>query len=129
MEAPCQLGDRAGRSSARRRCESWHGRPPPCAQSGASASIVGRVTDASEAVLPGVTVAASSAALQVRQATSVTDQKGEYRLVELPLGAYEVTYTLQGFQTVKRENVRLTAGFIAKLDVVMGLASVSESIT
>src|SRR5262245_14337084 len=50
------------------------------------ARIVGLVTDGSGAVLPGVTVTASSLALQVGQLTSVTDGTGEYRLTPLPIG-------------------------------------------
>src|SRR6188508_2508103 len=83
------------------------------------ASIIGQVTDATGAVLPGVTVTATSPALQVKQVVDVTNENGEYRLTPLPLGTYSVEYTLQGFQTLRRTDLRLTAGFTAKLDVVM----------
>lgn len=56
------------------------------AQGGTSATIIGQVTDDSGAVLPGVTVAATSPALQVPQLTTVTDDRGEYRLTPLPIG-------------------------------------------
>ena len=82
----------------------------------AEATIPGVVTDESGAVLPGVSVTATSPSLLVGQLTNVTDASGEYRLSPLPLGVYEVTYTLPGFQSIKRENVRLTAGFTARLD-------------
>jgi len=99
------------------------------AQGQSTASIIGRVTDESGSVLPGVSVSATSTALQVPEVSVVTDDKGEYRLVELPAGAYTVTYALQGFQTVRREGVRLTAGFVAKIDVSVKVGGVSESIT
>src|SRR5688572_9312655 len=86
-------------------------------QAQTTASIVGRVTDESGAILPGVTVTASSPALQVPQVTDVTDGQGDYRLTPLPIGTYEVVYTLAGFQTVRREGLRLTAGFVARVDV------------
>jgi len=86
-------------------------------QGASPASIVGRVTDESGAVLPGVTVTATSPALQVPQVIDVTAAQGDYRLTPLPIGTYEVAYTLTGFQTARRENVRLTAGFIARVDV------------
>ncbi len=94
-----------------------------------TASIIGQVVDESGSVLPGVVVSASSPALQAKQVTSVTDARGEYRLVELPLGVYEVTYTLSGFQGVKRGDLRLTAGFVAKLDVTLKIGTLSESLT
>src|SRR2546423_9313574 len=81
------------------------------------ASVIGQVTDASGAVLPGVTVTATSPALQLPQVTDVTNERGEYRLTPLPIGTYEVEYTLPGFVTVRRRALRLTAGFTAKVDV------------
>src|SRR5688500_14565019 len=61
---------------------------PAAAQTGATASIVGQVTDESNAVLPGVTVTATSPALQVPSVTDVTSATGEYRLTTLPIGTY-----------------------------------------
>jgi hypothetical protein len=57
---------------------------------GQEASIIGQVIDESGAVLPGVVVTASSPALQVGSITSVTNERGEYRLSPLPIGTYEV---------------------------------------
>ncbi len=93
------------------------------------ATITGLVTDNSGAVLPGVSVTARSPALQVPQAVAVTDERGEYRLAPLPIGTYEVAYELAGFQLVRREGVRLTAGFTARLDIVLTVGGVEESIT
>jgi hypothetical protein len=95
----------------------------------ANASIIGQVTDESGGVLPGVTVTAASPSLQAEQVTAVSDDRGEYRLTLLPIGTYTVRYELGGFQTVRREGVRLTVGFVAKLDVTLTLGSVSESVT
>ena len=94
-----------------------------------AASIIGQVTDATGAVLPGVTVTTSSPALQVPSLTTVTDGQGEYRLAPLPIGTYLVVYELQGFQSVRRENIRLTVGFVAKLDVSLSIGAVAETIT
>src|SRR5437773_11686873 len=93
------------------------------------ASIIGQVTDESGGILPGVTVTATSPALQMPVVSTVTNERGEYRLSPLPIGAYEVTYAIAGFQIVKRENVRLTVGFTAKLDVVLKIGSLEESVT
>src|SRR5215470_17355806 len=93
------------------------------------ASIIGRVTDESGAVMPGVTVTASSPALQVREMTDVTNERGEYRLTPLAIGTYTVDYTLAGFQTVRREGIRLTAGFVARVDVGLKIGALAETIT
>jgi hypothetical protein len=98
-------------------------------QAQTTGSIVGRITDESGAVLPGVTVTASSPALQVPQVTAVTDGQGDYRLTPLPIGTYEVVYSLSGFNSVKRDSLRLTAGFVARLDIAMKVGAIEESVT
>ena len=94
-----------------------------------TAGILGVITDTSGAVLPGVTVSARGPALQVPSVVSVSDGKGEYRLTPLPPGLYTVTFELTGFQTVKRENVRLALGFTANLDQALSVGTVEESVT
>jgi carboxypeptidase family protein len=71
----------------------------PAAGQGQDASIIGQVADDSAAVLPGVTVTATSPALQVRQVIAVTNERGEYRLPPLSIGTYAVQYELQGFDS------------------------------
>ena len=93
------------------------------------ASIIGQVTDESGAVLPGVTVTATSPALQVPQVTGVTNERGEYRLTPLPIGTYTVQYELQGFGALRRQDIRLTAGFTARVDVALNVGALEESIT
>jgi hypothetical protein len=93
------------------------------------ASVYGLVTDESGGVLPGVTVTVTSPALQVPSMTAVTEATGEYRLTPLPIGTYRVEYALQGFQTVRREDIRLTAGFAMRLDAKMSVGSLAETIT
>jgi Carboxypeptidase regulatory-like domain len=93
------------------------------------ASIVGQVTDDSGGVLPGVTVTATSPSLQVQQLVEVTDARGEYRLSPLRIGIYKVTYTLPGFQSIIREEIRASAGFATRLDVKMGVGALLETIT
>jgi hypothetical protein len=102
---------------------------PSAAAAQSAAAIVGALTDTSGAVLPGVTVTATGPALQVPSIVAVSDAKGEYRLSPLPPGTYTVTFELPGFQTVKRENVRLALGFTATLDQALGLGTVQETVT
>ena len=73
------------------------------------ASIVGTARDASGAVLPGVTVEASSPALIEKARTVVTNGTGQYAIEDLRPGTYTVTFTLQGFTTIKREGIQLSA--------------------
>ena len=93
------------------------------------AGIVGAVTDPSGAILPGVTVTATSPALQLPSVTAVTDARGEYRLTPLPIGTFAVEFTLSGFQTVRREGIILTASFVAKIDMQMKLGAITETVT
>src|SRR6478735_8535998 len=93
------------------------------------ASITGRVADESGAVMPGVTVTATSPALQVPSVVAVTDEKGEYRLTPLPIGTYQIDYGLSGFQTIRRDGIRLTVGFSARIDVQLKVGSLEETIT
>src|SRR3954468_7123485 len=73
----------------------------------AQASLAGVVRDASGAVLPGVTVEAASPVLIEKSRSTVTDNSGQYRIIDLRGGAYTVTFTLSGFSSVKREGVQL----------------------
>ena len=71
----------------------------------AQATLAGVVRDSSDAVLPGVTVDASSPVLIEKARSAVTDGSGQYRITELPPGTYTLTVTLSGFSTVKREGI------------------------
>ncbi len=68
-------------------------------------SLAGVVKDTSGAVVPGVTVEASSPALIERTRSTVTDDRGLYQIVDLRPGTYTVTFSLPGFATVQREGV------------------------
>src|SRR5262245_44231825 len=80
--------------------------PAPASGQATQASIIGVISDTSNAILPGVTVVARGPALQIPQVEAISNEKGEYRL-SLPPGTYTLTFELAGFQTVKREGVRL----------------------
>ncbi len=85
--------------------------------------------DASGAVLPGVTIEASSPALIEKTRSSVTDGTGQYRIVDLRPGTYTVTFTLPGFGTVKREGFVLPADFVATLNADLKVGGLEETIT
>src|SRR5512133_2874426 len=74
----------------------------------AQATLAGVVKDAQGGVLPGVTVEASSPALIERTRTATTDSAGQYQLVNLRPGTYSLTFSLQGFKSVRRDNVEVS---------------------
>jgi hypothetical protein len=95
----------------------------------AQAVITGVVKDASGAVLPGVTVEAASPVLIEKVRSVVSDDTGQYRIVDLRPGTYEVTFTLTGFNTFKREGIELTGSFIATVNADLKVGSLQETIT
>src|SRR5262245_32752208 len=82
----------------------------------AQATIAGAVKDSSGAVLPGVTVEASSPALIEKVRTTATDGAGRYRIEDLRPGTYVVTFTLPGFVTVRRDNVLVSGTGVIAVD-------------
>src|SRR5881275_1333573 len=101
----------------------------PAAASAQTSAIAGIVKDASGAVLPGVTVEASSPALIEKARSVVTDTAGQYKIVDLSPGAYEVTFTLPGFKTVHRTGIVLEGTFTAQVNPDMQVGAVEESVT
>src|SRR3984893_6807794 len=95
----------------------------------AQASIAGLVKDSSGAVLPGVTVEASSPVLIEKVRSAVTDGTGQYRIVDLRAGIYTVTFTLTGFSSVRREGIELTGSFTAAVNADLKVGTVQETIT
>jgi hypothetical protein len=95
----------------------------------AQASIQGIVKDTSGAVLPGVTVEASSPALIEKTRSTVTDGSGAYQIINLAPGTYTVTFTLQGFNVFKRDGIELTGSFVATLNADMKVGAIAETIT
>jgi hypothetical protein len=95
----------------------------------AQATIAGVVRDPSGAVLPGVTVEASSDVLIEKVRTAVTDGTGQYRIVDLRSGTYAVTFSLPGFSTVKRDGLELAGVMTAAVNVEMRVGSIEETIT
>ena len=99
------------------------------AQAVGTAAVRGRVVDESGAGVPGATVTVSSPSLQLRERTVVSEETGDYQLRSLPLGTYSVKFELAGFQTVLRESILLSAGFEARVDAVLKLGTMEETIT
>ncbi|MBI1875460.1 MAG: TonB-dependent receptor [Acidobacteria bacterium] len=90
--------------------------------------ITGTVTDNTGAVLPGVSVTASGPAL-IQPQSSVTGADGSYRFPALPTGVFTLTYELAGFQTLKREQIRLGLNMTLTVNVELQLSSLQETVT
>jgi len=95
----------------------------------AQTALAGVVKDTSGAVLPGVTVEAASPVLLEKTRTAVTDGTGQYRLPDLLPGTYDVTFTLTGFATVKREGVEVAGGGVVSINADLRVGTVAETIT
>jgi hypothetical protein len=87
------------------------------------------VHDSSGAVLPGVTVEASSPSLIEKSRSVISDDGGRYRIVGLVQGSYTITFTLQGFNSVRREGIVLTGSLTATVDAEMHVGSLEETVT
>ena len=94
-----------------------------------ASAIAGVVRDTSGAVMPGVTVEASSPALIERVRSATTDERGQYKIVDLRPGTYVVTFTLPGFATVKREGIDLPATFTATVNADLRVGALEETVT
>ena len=95
----------------------------------AQATLAGTLRDTSGAVLPGVTVEASSDVLIEGARTTITDATGQYRIVALPPGLYQVTFTLPGFAVVVREGVEMTGTGTISINGEMRVSSLQETVT
>ena len=103
---------------------------PAFGQGGGASStgtIQGRIVDAQGAVLPGVTVTATSPAMLGAQ-TTVSSETGNYRFPAVPPGTYELTFELAGFNTLKRSGITITLGFTAQVNVELALATLQETV-
>ena len=94
-----------------------------------SSGIAGVVRDSSGAVLPGVTVEASSPVLIEKVRTVATDTQGRFNIVDLRPGSYTVAFTLVGFTPVRREGIELSAAFTANVNAELRVGSLEETIT
>jgi hypothetical protein len=95
----------------------------------AQSSISGIVKDTSGAVMPGVTVEAASPALIEKVRSVTTDGQGQYKIVDLRPGVYSVTFTLPGFNTVKRDALDLPSNFTATINAELRVGALEETVT
>ena len=92
-------------------------------------NIAGTVRDAQGGVMPGVLVEVTSPALIEKVRSSSSDASGQYRITNLPVGTYTVTFTLEGFTKQQQNNVVLTTGFTAPVNATMTVGQLSDTVT
>ncbi|HEX5110648.1 MAG TPA: TonB-dependent receptor [Vicinamibacterales bacterium] len=95
----------------------------------AQGTLTGTVKESSGAVLPGVTVEATSPALIERVRSAVTDGTGQYRIPGLNPGTYSLTFRLSGFNVVKREGIELTGTTVLTIPIEMTVGTIAETVT
>ena len=98
------------------------------AQSAPTGGLTGRVIDASQSAIPGVSVTATNTATnEVR--TDVTNDQGVYRILALPVGVYQVAFRLDGFKTTNRSGVIIDASNPRSLEVQLEVGTLTETVT
>ena len=95
----------------------------------AQATLAGVVRDTTGAVMPGVTVEASSDALIDRVRTTVTDGNGQWRIVDLRPGIYVLKFSLSGFSQVVQEGVEVSGSGVITIPAELRVGNLQESIT
>ncbi|MBA2353973.1 MAG: TonB-dependent receptor, partial [Acidobacteria bacterium] len=97
------------------------------AQLASQTGLVGTVTDSGGGVLPGATVTAVNTGTQATH-TGVTNESGVYQFNAVPLGRYEITISLQGFQTFKATNIEVGGNQVVRQDAVLTVGDLAETI-
>ena len=101
----------------------------PAAVLAQQGNIAGTVRDAQGGVMPGVLVEAASPALIEKVRSTTSDTNGQYRITNLPVGTYSVTFTLDGFTKQQQNNVVLTTGFTAPVNATMTVGQLTDTVT
>lgn len=93
----------------------------------ATGNIIGRITDKSGAVVPGVTVASLDPAKGLKTET-VSDDQGMYRLLYLGPAEYALTFTAPGFATLQRSGLTLRSNDTVRVDIELQVGNVVEQV-
>jgi carboxypeptidase family protein len=98
------------------------------AQAQVSASIVGRIEDASGAAIPEATVAVTSQETGVTR-TVASDETGNYRVLSLPVGRYELKAEKAGFKATVQTGINLVVGQQAVVNLGLEVGEVQQQVT
>jgi len=92
-------------------------------------SLEGKVLDASGATVPGLTVTVAGPAILGGARGVVSSSSGSYRIINIPVGTYRVSFDLTGFRTKTYEGVRIQAGTTYTLNATIEVAGIEEAVT
>jgi hypothetical protein len=101
-----------------------------CAVAGAQSqtgAIFGKVTDATGAVIPGVTVTLTAPNL-LQPLTAITSETGTYQFPKIEIGTYQVKFEQPGFKTAVFSDVQITVGFSAQINAQMAVTAVAATV-
>ncbi|KKM22672.1 hypothetical protein LCGC14_1622900 [marine sediment metagenome] len=90
--------------------------------------IIGEVTDEEGTALPGVIVEISSPSLMGGVHSQITSEDGRYRLINLPPGTYKLVFSLNGFQTVEKQKIKVSLNTTVTEDIILKQSTIEESI-
>jgi len=91
-------------------------------------TISGRITDAQQAAVPGVTVTATNAATGFTR-SDVTSPEGLYRIAALPVGSYDIKAELQGFKTAERKGVSVAVATAVDIPLTLEVGALTEAVS
>ncbi len=92
------------------------------------ATVTGIVTDAAQAVMPGVTISIRHVETNIVRKIQ-TNEVGDFTITNLVPGIYELTAEMQGFRTYRETGIVLQVGQVLRNDIRMQVGSVTESVT
>lgn len=101
---------------------------PATGQLASSTNLIGTVTDASGAIVPGANVRAVNTATGVAY-NAVTNRDGIYHVLYIPVGTYTITVTAHGFNTAVHTNIIVQNNQTVRTDFVLQVGSVATSVT
>ncbi len=99
------------------------------AQSIHEGKLTGTVASADKALLPGATVEISSPALLAGKRSARVSARGTYIFLNLPVGRYAVVASMQGFKTIARENIEVSADAVVTVDFLLPVGAITETLT
>lgn len=91
-------------------------------------SLVGRVSDTSQAVVPGAKVIAIHQGTNLARETT-TDADGTYRFVNVPPGAHTVRVVLPGFKEYVKTGVPVSVNEVTRVDITLEVGVITEAVT
>src|SRR5918995_1169058 len=102
--------------------------PTRAAAQAVTGTLLGNVTDASGAAVPGATVTATEVQTNVSR-TAVTNESGYYLFASLQNGTYTVAAELEGFKKVQRQNLKVDVNTTVRVDLPLEVGQMTEAVT